>query len=398
MAGLNWITSGLSWLDARAVAKSVGGQLSDSIPIPSNLPRSYGVDYVPDVWTSLHRTSTGWVSGDGTPAADPFLDGVDGDGDPNNDALYAYFHRSSDDNGELRPGYASDGASFVISYSGDVTGTEFDDGFLTGLDAGSKTAKLLGGADYVFGSVAGTIDGGAGDDLFLLDNQGTSATIIDGAGRDTISMYQGVIKASLDGEDDYEFNVLLGRVSYENAKMGITNVDGYLYSPEIGRDSLVITPQLNLGAGDDKVSGYNILIGGAGNDELTPYQRAEGGKGNDTLIANSAERVDLRGEDGNDILIFYTEASVSGGKGADKFVFKEDVQVTINDLGAGDKIDLGALIKIPITDALEDGFLKISQKGGYTYGYLDANGGGDQFTELFALKGNYAATIGDYLI
>jgi len=143
------------------------------------------------------------------------------------------------------------------------------------------------------------------------------------------------------------------------------------------------------GSGNDTISGFQRIQGGAGNDILTPGARAEGGDGNDTLIANSSQRVDLRGEAGDDTLQFFTGATVSGGSGNDHFIFEAVAATTINDLSAGDVIDLSALLDGSVSDAFAQGYLTSTISKGYTYCSIDRDGGGDDYTLLVTLKGQF---------
>ena len=143
------------------------------------------------------------------------------------------------------------------------------------------------------------------------------------------------------------------------------------------------------GAGNDKLSSIENLIGGSGNDTLTgndPANRLDGGDGNDLLNGAAGGDV-LIGGRGQDIL--------SGGSGADRFVFTSiDETATgaardqITDFTSGsDKIDLGGIDAIGGT-AANDAFtfvgaaafsgrageLHYVRSGGFTFIEGDTNG------------------------
>ncbi|WP_188064790.1 type I secretion C-terminal target domain-containing protein [Sphingobium sp. KCTC 72723] len=398
---LNWISDEVSFTQAKALTTRFGGVIVNEDIADYTFAQEFPSQFNPygPFWTGIERTSNGWVNGSGASIAKPEFAMSGGDPDPTANGPYAARNPFYGDPGYLLSADASDAYSFIFTYAGSGAGTEFNDGFVFGVGAVGVTTRLGAGNDFVGGSALGMIDAGSGNDVLLLDDQNEAPlTLIDGAGRDVISSVYGIIKPTLDGEDDFEFSTVHGRVSYENAKQGITGGAGSLYSAEIGHDELVWTPQLNLGSGDDNVYGYSILVGGAGNDTLTAYKRAEGGKGNDTLIADSFERVALSGGEGNDTLVLRTIAEATGGSGADKFVFEAVAKTTITDLGAGDKIDLSAILETDAAHAFSEGFLNVTQRGGYTYGLIDIDGGGDSYVDLFSVKGNFATTISDYLV
>lgn len=414
--------AGLTYEQAKAAAAARGGRLITDV---SNDPNASYVsairqwvydektpsddDKYMNLWVGAEITSDGWRWSDGTAIAkDRFQEEtVNADNDPTNDVgpvisyagtLYPLSQLPPDS-----PAFVSHG--YVMDYmSSSVTGTESAD-YVLALGQ-NVSVKLLGGDDTIhYAITSGTIDLGSGQDQAFFDDQpgGLPLTIIDGGGSDTVSTVYGTIKASLDGDDDFELLALYGKVSYEKATQDISNESGYLSSAQIGNDN-VQTQHLILGSGNDTVSGYDVITGGAGNDRLSAYVKAEGGKGNDTLIADAVaggeDRVAIKllGEDGNDTLIFRAKAEATGGAGADKFVFEAAVKATINDLGSTDRIDLSALLgDMSVSEARAGGYFTTSVSKGYTYGRFDADGGADGFTDLFTIKGVFS-NIDQYII
>jgi serralysin len=164
------------------------------------------------------------------------------------------------------------------------------------------------------GDVTGAVYGGAGDDLFTIDDGGLK--IIAGTGIDRI---QSSVSYAL--RADAEILELIGTEDIN----GIGNNNGN---------------QLFGNNGD------NLLRGRAGSDAITGQDgddRLVGGKGNDALTGGDGDDV-LRGGDGDDALVGGNGADVliggigvdrmTGGDGADLFVFR-----TLNDSAAKGAVD-----------------------------------------------------------
>lgn len=281
-------------------------------------------------------------------------------------------------------------------------GTNGDDVFDEGTLGIWPTLNMLGGNDYysnikdgIVYAPAAVLRAGDGNDVVNIVGDAPSI-VLDGNGEDYVRLDHGSIFAALDGQNDFLSN-LLGRISYEGATEGLTARGGFVTSVQAGVDE-VYAREFIAGSGDDVIEGFARISGGKGNDILAPMERAEGGAGDDSLIAsNPFARVELRGGAGDDSFYFWTDATVSGGAGTDRFVFQAVTQATINDLGANDRIDVSHILDMSITDAVENGYLQLSTSKGYTYGYIDIDGGADNLVELFAVKGVYA-NIADYLI
>jgi len=402
--------AGLTFEQAKAVAAAKGGFLFNDSgnSIQGWIENETAPDSSDDgkrLWVGAELINGVWRWPDGS-IIDRLRFGdesVNFDNDPSNDAgpvLWNYgLLRSRDE-----PQYFNNPSEFVsegyvMEYQTDrVVGTEEHDIVLA--PGGAKSIHLMGGYDIVRSGYAPLIDLGSGNDYFEYDMQGLEArtvTLIDGEGNDFVYSIDGVVvKATLDGDND-EF--WAEQVTYGTAKQAIVGSYGGLRSNEIGLDA-VLAKQVTLGSGDDRVEGFNIIIGGAGNDILTPFERGEGGSGNDTLISVAGYRADLKGQEGDDILKFFGEAKASGGTGSDRFEFHAASKVTINDLGAEDHIDLARLFdgfEGTVSDAFAQGYLKSTVSKGYTYVSYDANGGADGLTDLITLKGVFH-DVADYLI
>jgi len=410
MGTLNWVQVGrsLTWQEAASIAGSVSGTLYDDLTLPADKFMSRLAQAGPKndanedpAWVGAHHVAGGWAWSNGSAVAiAKFAPGsVNADADPGNDSAYVALEDNVLVDATDRPV-----ASFIMEQSGSsISGTAYADWYILGGATSGHTIKMMAGDDVYtdfndsgFGPFVGggTVDGGSGNDVIDIEGDGFS-TAIDGTGHDIVLLANGLLKATSDGESDV-FQVSAGRVSYASAKQDIVATPGSVFSTEIGHDE-VYTPELVGGSGNDTISGFLRIQGGNGNDTLAPIERAEGGNGNDILIANSPSRVDLRGEAGDDTLMFYTGASVSGGAGNDHFVFKQVAPVTINDLTRGDTIDLSALLDVSVHDAFSQGYLQTAAAGGYTSLLYDEDGGGDDLALLLSVKGVYSS-LGDFIV
>ena len=384
-----WVVDSVGWHQLQAILKSTGG--STIGPFDENIGEQLNelgddigvgaADQGP-IWTTAHRTAQGWFWGDGTAIEKSFWREGDpnGDDDPSNDTSFAVLSGNS-----LTAG---DEGTIVLTSD---NGTQYRD-YSDSIVGNGAALQLFGGDDYFHGGGYGvvTIDAGAGDDQIILDDYETTqtSTIIDGDGSDYVAATRATIKATPDGDQDQFFTE--GRITYGAGTTGlILEADGSLAvvsSDEFGAD--IIGARHVVGTNfNDRMAGVDRLSGGKGDDVLTPRLFAEGGDGNDTLIADASERVELRGEAGNDRLVLISSAKVGGGAGLDTFVFEGIGHATINDLQAGEVIDLSALLDVAKPNAISDGFLKQSQSGGYTHLWIDLDGGGDSWLELISAKG-----------
>lgn len=397
---INWVRhdTGLSWAQADQLAKQAGGMLLTDLTSPTQGWLSALADDSPSnsaneslIWVGAHRFAGQWVWADGAP--------VDLAKFAPEDLLLDQQSANAGQSAALANGYLTSDlyeapSSFLMEYATSrITGTSVDDWFMRGGAGPGQTLRLLGGDDFYNSDGGGVIFAGDGDDQIQVLSRAPT-TVYDGAGVDLVLIGAGVIKAALDAQDDV-FYASSGRVSYADATSALTVTASLASGAQIGRDTIDVEEVVG-GAGDDTMAGIDRLRGGGGSDWLSPLIYAEGGAGADTLIANSSQRVELRGEVGDDTLIFYTGATVSGGAGADRFVFEAVTGVTINDLGAGDQIDLSALLTGTVEQAFAEGYLRTSVSKGYTQLAIDIDGAGDEFVELAVFKG-IVANLDDFL-
>lgn len=416
MAGRNIIWThmdrNLGWEEAHYIVSAAGGSLFKD---------EYGYDII-DVlaeesdteidetanWIGAHNTAFGWRWMDGTVVSPSKFDpsSVNGDADPSNDTAFVTASSmvlSAESRDEVH--------SFLweVVDSNLIKGTAYDDTFINTTARPGQTIRMLGGNDFLNDhgvdtdglTGGGTIDAGDGDDYVGLTGPGAT-NIIDGNGSDIIFFSDGVVRASLDGDNDFFFAELKGRVSYDNATIGLV-ADGLTVSSfEVGVDE-VSTRELIGGKGNDILSGYERITGGHGDDTISPGLVANsaellfgyGGTGNDTLIADGRAKVTLLGEAGNDTFVFRSLAEATGGAGVDRYVFERGGVAKIGDLKAGEIVDLSALLDGSVADAFAGGYLQASHAGGYTYLQIDADGGGDQLLAMLTVKG--VVPIADYL-
>ena len=385
-----WVVDFVDWNELQAVLKATGGStigpFDETIGEQLNeLGDDLGVGSADEgpIWTTAHRTAQGWFWGDGTAIDKSFWREGDpnGDDDPSNDSAFAVLSGN-----RLTAG--DEGTIVLLSDSG----TQYRD-YSKSIVGNGATLKLFGGDDYFHGGVYGvvTINAGDGDDLIILDDYETTqaSTIIDGDGSDYVAAYRATIKATADGDQDHFFTE--GRVTYAEGTIGLvleaTGSLAIASSEEFGAD--LIEARHVVGTKfSDQMAGVDRLSGGGGDDVLRPRLFAEGGEGNDTLVADTSQRVELRGEAGNDRFVLISSAKVGGGDGLDTFVFEGLGHATINDLQAGEVIDLSALLDVAKPNAISEGFLRQSQSGGYTHLWIDVDGGGDGWLELITAKGN----------
>ena len=154
---------------------------------------------------------------------------------------------------------------------------------------GNGNDVLYGGRGDPFGSDVDTLDGGAGNDLYIIDPYSfdEGATILDSGGFDTViaksgvwTLAEGIENLYLEVDRYYDFDTALG-----------------------------------VGNGLD-----NLIVGRDGHHYLS--NDLQGGAGNDTLIGGYGDHTSrLSGGDGNDVLYSQGESdTLTGGAGADRFV------------------------------------------------------------------------------
>lgn len=400
--------AGLTYQQAKAAASAKGGVLITDVGgmygskieqwASDGLTPSDNNRYNP-VWVGAERGTDDWRWSDGSVIEKSrfVYDDVNADDDPSNDSqeVIAYGGQLySFDPSRPWPGPGQTlqevSTGYIMDYlTANVVGSDKAD-WVVDVRANVTSMKLLGGDDRMFARAnIKNLDLGAGNDDVIIDNfdSGAYSTVVDGEGSDQVTVALGEIRASPDGDNDYYY---APKVSYDSATVDIVVSRGTASSSEIGYD-YVDTQNLTLGSGNDTAAGYNIINGGRGDDTLTPMKRAEGGRGNDTLIAEyvpETGRVKLLGQEGDDTFVIRANAELTGGAGSDLYIFESVGKTTINDLMSGDRIDLSTLLgDLSPTEARNEGFFSSSVSNGYTYGYIDLDGGGDNFVEVFALKG-----------
>lgn len=233
-------------------------------------------------------------------------------------------------NGGLGGGIVIAGAAAVIANSGRIavvlgsaveTGSAADhltnqgtiDGDIAlGLDADvllnrgliDGSVDLGEGSDHFDGRgghVTGIVDGGAGNDSYLIDDG--SIQLIDGAGTDSVTT-----------SDHYEMAAGIENLDLVGLRglLGVGNASGNLMIGSAGNDTL------KGDAGNDTLNGRkgdNVLWGGLGNDSLTAGGEADV----------------LRGGSGDDQLrVFLGEATVLGGSGVDTLTIATVDAVDVN--------------------------------------------------------------------
>jgi len=236
---------------------------------------------------------------------------------------------------------------------------------LSGVRPGQLTgANFAGGIDPQGGTVGQTITGTAGNDNLVggpLDDTlvglGGNDALDGGPGNDVLD--GGAGDDSLRG--DAGNNTLRGGDGDDSLYAGVYDGDNVLEG----------------GAGSD------ILRSGRGNDKLS------GGEGNDQLYLNyegmGGHTVTMSGDGGADILqISYAAHPVtvlaSGGAGADTFVIRVPVDLTVLDFTQGDQLDLRPLLEQFVAGTIASnpfgatGYLKAVQQGSQVWIQLDRDG------------------------
>ena len=194
-------------------------------------------------------------------------------------------------------------------------------------------------------------------------------TLVDGAGGSDVGTVAIDVEEDVDPGDGL---ILVEGTDRRDFISVIRSQDGHKILGEGGNDYLFGSQAADLidgGNGKDRIfgnDGDDVLNGGEGKDWMY------GGRGDDILTGGA----------GNDVLF--------GGSGADTFRFESiaDGVDKIRDFNpyAGDKLDISDILQgfDPLTDALED-FVQITRQGSRSTLFVDADGGGDEFTALASM-------------
>lgn len=276
----------------------------------------------------------------GTPSADRFIGG------PGNDQLYGY---GGDD-------YLSGGAgddTLVGGLGNDTYDlTDFRDSFVELPGEGIDTVQV-GGRNYtlsaavenlfigVYGSSQGYVGIGNASNNEITGSQGGDYLIgLDGD--DVLSGGTGASNTLQGGRgDDTYIMAAVGDTLVEFAGEGVDTVVSMLttYTLRANFENLTFVSGDNTGSGNGL---DNVMTGGTGRDRLS------GLDGNDTLIGGGGDDVLLGGNGADRLIGGLGNDDLTGGAGADEFVYAspaEGVDVLRDfDHGQGDRIDLTDLM------------------------------------------------------
>ncbi len=232
--------------------------------------------------------------------------------------------------------------------SGNAGDTVLNSGRIVGdvkLNAGNDTFDGRGGV------VQGSVHGGLGDDLYIVDDSAISLTELAAQGTDTVRA-----ATSWTLGDNFENLDLTGAGNIRGIGNGLANtITGNAGDNRLNGKGDKDT--LSGGDGDDLIfggAGRDTLNGDDGDDILRggkSRDKLNGGTGNDVLYGGQADDR-MFGDDGNDVLIGGLGADVmTGGNGKDVFVFNRKADSlrgspsdSITDFVIGeDRIDLSGL-------------------------------------------------------
>lgn len=198
--------------------------------------------------------------------------------------------------------------------------------------------------DGRLGEVDGSVFGGAGDDLYIVDDPDSVLAELLDEGHETVRAHSGFQLG-----DNFEDLILLGDGSFAGTGNDLANaIRGNL------ADNL-----LDGGGGADVIQGgggNDTILGGLGGDNLSGGKgddRLRGGKSNDTLAGGEGEDR-LFGGTGNDRLFGDDDDDVLiGGNGNDRLVGGEDDDVLVGGMGRDVLIGSQGADRFVFTGALE---------------------------------------------
>ncbi len=374
---------------------------------------------------------------DGTDGeSEPAADGDKGDGDDGNEAAGEDNTPDGDGDGDKDAADDDDVVARPTPENG-ASDTSGDD-WITGTP-GADLIHGGAGRDRLRGEAGDdTLDGGAGQ-----DNLGGGAGADTFAwGPDDLGAYRDRVEDFTPGEGDViDLTALSAAYGWDAAAAAkaVSVTDSFLgatVSVNTPDDGLVdvaelrdMAPgQISVAAGTLRLVGGETPAGGdTGNsgpeedetavgsgpaEDLPPQQETSaitgtdvkeslfGTQGDDQIFGRAGNDV-IRGLGGDDQLVGGMGGdTLYGGSGDDTFVFlAEDVGAGRDDirdfsLTGGDKFDL--------SDILPDGagntpnaYVRLTASGSSTRLWVDANGGGDSFTEIALLRGTDGMTVGD---
>ncbi|MCG6904790.1 MAG: M10 family metallopeptidase C-terminal domain-containing protein [Rhodobacter sp.] len=283
------------------------------------------------------------------------------------------------------------------------------------LNAGTVEGKvLLGFGNDIYdgrgGTVSERVDGGAGDDTYIIDDPTILLVESVFSGTDTV---QSAVSYTL--ADNFEILELIG----SDNTGGTGNSEANFLIGNAGRNQLFGldgNDDINGKQGDDYLDGgkgNDTMAGGSGNDDIFGRRGADlivGGQGDDSLRGNRGDDT-IQGQDGDDrILGGHGADTLNGGAGADQFVYRTVSDSTmatpdvITDFEVGtDKLDLSSLVSDPITLDLLGVFtgtgpsLRSAEVGGDTRVNIDVDGDGVADMRI-VLAGTTGLTEADFIL
>lgn len=287
----------------------------------------------------------------------------------------------------------------TVSNFENLTGSAYGD-TLTGSTA-ANTINGGDGDDTVEGGAGNdTLVGGSGTDTVSYINAGSAITFnlattseqnTVGAGTDTVSGFENVTGSAYNDTltGNSSANVIEGGAGNDTIN-GSGGTDTLSYASAVSAITVNLstaTGQNTGGAGTDTISSMENVIGSSYNDNLTGTSSANtmiGGSGNDTISAGGGADF-LYGGAGTDTL--------TGSTGGDAFIFEAATALgasdTITDFSTAqvDKLDVSDILDgyDPLSDAISD-FIRITDNGTHSFLSVDADGGGNSFTQIAQLS------------